>query len=87
MLIATSLLGRCDERVGDYVPASSIARGGFVGDEKAAAEARGRESRLWGFVDHGNLYGDAGAKRILAQWWSGGAECRYLALQPQGRGG
>jgi hypothetical protein len=32
---------------------------------------QGREVRLWGFVDHGNLYGDADAKRILGDWWSG----------------
>jgi len=33
--------------------------------------ARDREVKLWGFVDHGNLYGDAGAKKILKEWWSG----------------
>jgi len=35
------------------------------------AEARGREIRLWGFVDQGNLYGDGDAKWILGDWWSG----------------
>jgi len=65
MLFATSLLVGCDAQVGGYIPASSIARGGFVSNENAAAKAVGREIKLWGFVDHGNLYGDAGAKRIL----------------------
>ncbi|MGE5154632.1 MAG: hypothetical protein ACM3ST_11505 [Bdellovibrio bacteriovorus] len=27
--------------------------------------------RVWGFVDHRNLYGDSGAKGILGAWWSG----------------
>jgi hypothetical protein len=71
MLIAAALLVGCDERVGGYIPVSSISSGGFVSDEKTAAEAGGREIRLWGFVDHGNLYGDAGAKRILQEWWAG----------------
>jgi hypothetical protein len=31
----------------------------------------GWEIRLWGCVDHANLYGDAGARRILAEFWSG----------------
>ena len=26
---------------------------------------------VWGFVDQGNLYGDADAKRVLGEWWSG----------------
>jgi hypothetical protein len=32
---------------------------------------QGGPVRLWGFVDHGNLYGDGRAKRVLAEWWSG----------------
>lgn len=71
MLIAATGLAGCDEPAGGYFPASAIARNGFVVDQGAAAEARGREIRLWGFVDHGNLYGDAGAKRILQEWWAG----------------
>ena len=61
----------CDERVGSYIPAAAIARNGFLTDQRAAAEISGREIKLWGFVDHGNLYGDAGAKRILQEWWAG----------------
>jgi hypothetical protein len=26
---------------------------------------------LWGFVDHCNIFGDDGAKKILEDWWSG----------------
>jgi hypothetical protein len=64
-------LAGCNEQIGEYVPVSAIARGGFVTDQRALGEARGGEVRLWGYVDQGNLYGDADAKRTLGQWWSG----------------
>lgn len=32
---------------------------------------QGQEIKVWGFVDHSNLYGDEGAKKILENWWSG----------------
>jgi hypothetical protein len=70
LVVAAGLAG-CDKQVGRYVPVSAIARNGFVSNERAAAEARGREIRLWGFVDHGNLYGDGGVKQVLQTWWSG----------------
>ena len=57
--------------MGEYLPVSAIARGGFASDEWTAAEMQGRQVRLWGFVDQGNLYGDADAKRVLGEWWSG----------------
>ncbi|MDG4594830.1 MAG: hypothetical protein P9F75_03915 [Candidatus Contendobacter sp.] len=71
ILIAAIGLAGCDEPAGGYIPVAVIARNGFLGDQWAAAKARGQEVRLWGFVDHGNLYGDAGAKRILEEWWGG----------------
>lgn len=71
MLAVGSGLSGCDGQIGEYAPVSAIARGGFVTDSAAFAEARGVEVRLWGYVDHGNLYGDAGANRILVEWWSG----------------
>ncbi len=71
VLAAALALAGCGERVGEYLPVSAIARGGFVGDDRTVAEVHGRDVRLWGFVDHGNLYGDVGVKRILGEWWSG----------------
>jgi hypothetical protein len=71
LLVVTTGLAGCDEQVAGYLPVSSIARNGFVIDQRATAKSRGREIRLWGFVDHGNLYGDTDAKRILQTWWSG----------------
>jgi len=69
-IAALSITGY-DEQYGDYTPAKAIARDGFFIDQRAAAEASGQEIKLWGFVDHGNLYGDAGAKQILEEWWAG----------------
>jgi hypothetical protein len=71
VLAAAIALAGCGEPVGEYLPVSAIARGGFVSDEGTVAEMHGREVRLWGFVDQGNLYGDAEAKRVLGEWWSG----------------
>ena len=31
----------------------------------------GQEIMVWGFVDSSNIYGDAGARTILGDWWSG----------------
>jgi hypothetical protein len=61
----------CGERTDDYIAVSSISNNGFAMNESRMLEAEGREIRLWGFVDHGNMYGDAGAKRTLEEWWSG----------------
>ena len=71
MLAAAIGLAGCGEQAGDYLPVSSIARNGFAKDDRAVADSRGREIAVRGFVDYGNLYGDAGAKRILEEWWSG----------------
>lgn len=70
-LVTGAFLAGCEGRIGDYVAASSIARKGFACDPKAVASFEGQEVRVWGFVDHRNLYGDAGAKGILREWWSG----------------
>ena len=58
---AIALTGR-REPVGDYLPLTAMARGGFVTDQGALAEMDGRAVRLRGFVDHGNLCRDVDAK-------------------------
>jgi hypothetical protein len=70
-LLASLFLVACQQPVGDYVAASSLSRNGFARDGAALRGADGQEVKLWGFVDHGNLYGDEGAKAILGDWWSG----------------
>ncbi len=58
----------CNEQVGDYVAASSISTDGFA--RQAVQIADGQVVTLWGYVDHSNLYGNAGTQEILADWWS-----------------
>jgi hypothetical protein len=69
-VVATLLVG-CSQQIGDYLAASSISENGFVRDERRIRELEGQEVKVWGFVDHANMYGDEGAKQILEEWWSG----------------
>lgn len=71
VLVASLLMAGCQQQAGGYVAASSISRNGFARDGAALRRSAGQEIKLWGFVDHGNMYGDAGAKAILQEWWSG----------------
>ena len=71
MLAVSLLLAGCQQQVGDYVAASLISRNGFARDGAALSQADGREVKLWGYVDHGNLYGDDIVRAILEDWWSG----------------
>jgi len=69
--VAMALLLGCHEPAYDYVAASSVVRNGFARDGAAMRAAQGKTVVVWGFVDNGNLYGDDGAKAILAEWWGG----------------
>ncbi len=71
MLVATMFLAGCSEQMGDYLAASSISKAGFARNGEAMRKADGQEIKVWGFVDHGNMYGDEGARMILEDWWSG----------------
>lgn len=65
------LLIGCSESIGDYIAASSISRNGFARDAEAISEIQGQEVKLWGYLDHSNIYGDASAQAILGDYWSG----------------
>lgn len=72
IVLAVALgIGGCDGPARGHLEASAIARDGFARRPDALREAVGQRLELWGFVDHGNLYGDADAKAILAEYWSG----------------
>jgi hypothetical protein len=71
LLVPILLTAACDDRIDGYIPVKEIARNGFLIDEQEADELSGQQVRLWGYVDHGNLYGDAGAREILDEWWAG----------------
>lgn len=71
LLILSVILLGCSQKIGDYTPASDISRDGFARDAEQMLEMDGQEVKLWGFVDHGNMYGDDGVKAILDDFWSG----------------
>ena len=71
ILVVTTLLAGCNQQIGDYIAASSISKNGFARDTGDMSEVEGDEIKIWGFVDHANIYGDEGAKEILEEWWSG----------------
>jgi uncharacterized protein len=61
----------CSNQAGDYLAASSISRFGFAKNHDQILAWQGKKIRIWGYVDHQNLYGDESAKQILGEWWSG----------------
>jgi hypothetical protein len=71
MLVAAALSPGCAERVGGYLPISSLAKDGFARNGESVRQLNGRTVRVWGFVDDRNLYADSSAKPILGDWWSG----------------
>ncbi|WP_139556535.1 hypothetical protein [Methylotetracoccus oryzae] len=54
-----------------YISAVEISKHGFERSADDVRRLEDRDVRVWGFVDHGNLYGDAGVRRVLADYWSG----------------
>jgi hypothetical protein len=71
LAICVILLAGCSQAVDGYVAASAISQGGFARNPAAVAALADQDVRIWGFVDHGNLYGDDAAGAILGEWWSG----------------
>jgi hypothetical protein len=71
MFVLMPSLSGCSERIDDYMSAASISANGFALDGETMRQEEGQTIRLLGFVDHANLYGNAGARLILGDWWSG----------------
>jgi len=69
-VVAALLIG-CGEQAHDYIAASSISEKGFARGRAEIPGAQGQPVRIWGFVDHGNIYGDRRAREILGDRWSG----------------
>jgi hypothetical protein len=70
-LITPWVTAGCHEQRGGYIATSSISQNGFAINGDEMRKVHGLEIRVWGFVDHNNLYGDDHAKKILGEWWSG----------------
>ena len=71
LAVAIVLAGCPHDTAGGPIAASSISEGGFARDAAQVCALEGREVTIWGFVDHGNISGDEGAREILAEWWGG----------------
>jgi hypothetical protein len=71
LLVAIFLMVGCSKQIGGYEAASSISKNGFVRSPDSIGDMEGQEVQIWGYVDHGNIYGDDEVKEILGDWWSG----------------
>ena len=71
LLLPILLMTGCNDNIDGYLAVKGIARNGFLIDDQAIGDLSGQQVRLWGYVDHGNLYGDSSARKILGEWWAG----------------
>ena len=76
VLVLVILMTGCDNSADEYfaesyIPVSSISEGGFARNETELQDIQSQEIKLWGYVDHRNMYGNQSAKQILQEWWSG----------------
>jgi hypothetical protein len=71
MLACGFVVAGCGAPSNRYIPAAAISEHGFARNADDVRRLQGRDIQVWGFVDHGNLYGDADAHRILGDSWSG----------------
>lgn len=71
MLACGFVVAGCSAPADRYIAAAAISEHGFARSADRVLRMQGRDVRVWGFVDHGNLYGDAEARRILGDFWSG----------------
>lgn len=71
LLLCVASLAACGDTQDGYVAAAEISRQGFARDGAELRSMQGQMIRVWGFVDQENLFGDASARGILAEWWGG----------------
>lgn len=71
LAICIGLIAGCSQVIGGYVAVSTFSQGGFARNPAAVAALAGQDVQIWGFVDHGNLYGNDDARAVLGNWWSG----------------
>jgi hypothetical protein len=69
--LGADAMAPCNPATGDYLPAASFGRSGFAQPGAGVEALQGQRIRIWGFVDHVNIYGDTAAREILGEWWSG----------------
>jgi hypothetical protein len=69
--IVGASLAACADQPARVVPTSSISVRGFAAAGFDPPNGVAPAIVVSGYVDHANLYGDADAKAILSEWWSG----------------
>lgn len=65
------VISGCQQSSSGYVPARSISKAGLARNPGQIGKIEGKEIKIWGFIDHGNLYGNDDVRAILQEWWSG----------------
>lgn len=58
-LILISGCNNNNKQIGDYIAASSITKDGFAKNRNQMLRAQGKEIKIWGFVDHPNIFVDS----------------------------
>ena len=71
LIICLTLLAGCSQLTDGYVAASTFSQDGFARNVAAVRALAGQDVQIWGFVDHGKLYGNDDARAVLGEWWSG----------------
>ena len=75
----------CNTREGGYTAAAAIAQNGFARDRKHILKYNSQVVKLWGYVDHHNVYA-TGGEHILGEWWAGaGPAPDYWQFNLKGR--
>ena len=57
-----------DKAIGGYTPASAFSKDGFARDRKWALNQRGKEIKVWGYVDGSNVFPVGGDDNRPGHW-------------------
>ena len=68
--ISLILLNGCNNKSKGYIAATSITKNGFARHKESIQKLNGSKIRIWGYVDHCNIYADD-VNEILADWRAG----------------
>jgi hypothetical protein len=70
IVILSIYISGCNEQYSGYISADSISKNGFARDAKSIDKFKGKEIKIWGYVDYLNIYAN-GADEILGGWKGG----------------
>lgn len=60
IIVFLILISGCNNKqIGDYIAASSITKDGFAKNRNQMLKEQGKEIKIWGFVDHPNIFVDS----------------------------